>query len=81
MNDMCASTEFLRTLKFAITSLDLLVVSLLYIALEDPSSRRLVKAGGFQDMRGIDPIVGLASHYMLPLCIWAYKLEFPNWIL
>lgn len=63
--------EILLTLEFTIASLNLLVVSLLYIALEDSSSRGLVETGSFQDMCGIDPVVGLASHHMLSLCIWA----------
>lgn len=75
------SVEFLRTLEFAITSLDLFMISLLYVALQNPSSCRFVEAGGFQDVRGIDPVVGLAAHYMLSLCIWAYKLELPDRIL
>jgi hypothetical protein len=72
---------FYRTLKLAVASLDLLVVSLLYIALKDPSPRGLVEAGGFQDVRGIDPIVGLTSHNMLPLRIWAHELELPDGVL
>lgn len=75
------NTKVLRTLEFAITSLDLLMIALLYVALENSSSRRFVEAGGFQDVRGIDPVIGLASHHMLPLCIWAYKLELPDGIL
>lgn len=72
---------FFRTLKLAVASLNLLVVSLLYVALENSGSRGLAEAGGFQDVRGIDPIVGLTSHHMLPLRIWAYKLELPDGVL
>lgn len=75
------SIKVLHTLELSITSLDLFVISLLYVALENSSSRRFVEAGGFQNVRRIDPVVGLAPHYMLSLCIWAYKLEFPDGIL
>lgn len=69
------------TLEFAITSLDLLVVALLNISLEDTCSRRLVEGGGFQDVCGIDPVVGLASHDVFPLPIGTGELEFPDWVL
>lgn len=68
-------------MKLAVASLDLLMISLLYVALKNSSSCRFVEAGSFQDVRGIDPIVGLTSHYMLPLRIWAYKLELPDGVL
>lgn len=70
-----------RTLEFAVPALDLLVVSLLYVALENACSCWLVKTGGFQDVCGIDPVVGLASHHMLFLPLWADELELPYWIL
>lgn len=70
-----------RTLEFAVTALDFLMASLLYVALEDACSCRFVKAGGFQDVCGINPIVGLASHHVLFLPLWADKLELPYWVL
>lgn len=70
-----------RTLKLSITTLDFLVASLLYVALKDTCSCWFVEAGGFQNVCGIDPIIGLASHHMLFLPLWTDKLEFPYRVL
>jgi hypothetical protein len=65
-----------RTLIFSIATLDLLMEVFLYLALEDASARRLVKAGGLQDVCRVDPVVMAAAHYMLLKV--GPKLEFPH---
>lgn len=70
-----------HTLEFAISSLNLLMVTLLHVALENAGSGGLVEAGSLQDMCSIDPIVGLTSHDMLPFGIRASELVLPYWIL
>lgn len=56
-----------RTLVFAITALDLLMHAFLYLSFQYPRSGRLVKVCDFQNVRGIDPIIGSAAHYMVAL--------------
>lgn len=68
-------------MKFAVSTLDLLMASLLYIALKNACSSRFVKAGCLQNVGSIDPIVGLTAHDMLFLAFWTNKLELPHWIL
>lgn len=70
-----------RTLKLSIASLDLLMVALLYVTLENASSGGLVEAGSLQDMGGIDPVVRLSAHNMLPLGFRTGELKLPYWIL
>lgn len=57
------------------------MVSLLHVALENAGSRRLVEARSLQDVGGIDPVIGLASHDMFAFGIGPIELEFPDWIL
>lgn len=57
------------------------MVSFLDVPLENAGSGGLVEAGSFQDMGGIDPVVGLTAHDMLSLGLWASELELPYWIL
>jgi hypothetical protein len=53
-----------RTLIFPVAALDLFVVVLLDIALEDTCASRLVEAGGFENVGGVDPIVFSPAHHM-----------------
>lgn len=69
------------TLELSVTSLHFLMVSFLHVALENTSSCWFVKAGGLQNMGRVDPVVGLPSHNMFSLSIWANELELPHWIL
>ncbi len=55
------------TLVFSVTTLDLLMNPFLNLSLQNPSSRRLVRTGDFEDMRGIDPVVRASSHYIVNL--------------
>ena len=57
------------TLIFPISTLHLLVHILLYLALQHPRARRLVKVGDFQYVRGIDPVVHTPAHDMVSLDI------------
>lgn len=68
-------------MKFAVASLDLLVVALLDVSLEDAGSGRLVEAGSLEDVGGIDPVVGLAPHDMFAFGIGAGELVLPYRVL
>ena len=52
------------TLILAISALNFLMYTLLYLSLQDPGSLWLVVIGNFEDVCCIDPIVLTASHYM-----------------
>lgn len=69
------------TLELSIAALNLFMVALLDITLKNAGSGGLVEAGSFQDMGGIDPVVGLTAHDMFSLGLRACELEFPYWIL
>lgn len=64
------------TLIFAISTLNFLMDVLLHISFQDSGSRRLVKAGSFQDVSCIDPIIVPSSHNMFFEV--ASELEFVN---
>lgn len=64
----------MRTLVFAVATLDLLVCRLLHIPFEDTSTCWLIETSGFQNMCRIDPIVVPPSHNMLFQIV--SKLEF-----
>ena len=55
----------IRTLVFAVSSLNLLVYTLLHFSLENPSSGWLVEVRDFQDVCSIDPIVRSTSHDLI----------------
>lgn len=52
-------------LVFAIAALDLLMHALLHLSLQDSRSCWFVEAGDLQNVGGIDPVVGAASHDMV----------------
>lgn len=54
--------EKVRTLVFPITSLDLLVLALLHLALEDASTLGFVEACDFEDLGRVQPRVVAPSH-------------------
>ena len=41
--------------------------SLLDLPLKDPSSGRLVEIGNFENMSGIDPVIGPSSHNLVAI--------------
>lgn len=57
------------------------MVALLHVALKDTGSGGFIEASGLQDVCGIDPIVGLPSHNMLPFGVRAGELVLPDWVL
>lgn len=57
------------TLIFSVSTLDLLVYTLLHLALEDAGPARLVVVRDFQDVGSIDPVVGSASHTVVTFAI------------
>lgn len=57
------------------------MLALLDVALEDTGSGGLIEAGSFQNMCGVDPVVGLAAHDMFSLGFRPSELELPYWIL
>lgn len=76
-----AKSDGWSTLKFAVASLDLLVVALLDVALKNAGPGGLVEGCGLQDMSGIYPVVGLTAHDMFSLAVDPRELELPYWIL
>lgn len=59
----------MRTLIFAVSSLDLLVHALLHFALEDSRSRRLIVLSSFENMRRIDPVIYFVSVFVCEVFI------------
>ena len=53
------------TLALAITTLNLLMNTFLHLALQNPSSLRLVKVGHFEQLSRVQPSIILPSHHQL----------------
>lgn len=58
-----------RTLIFAITSLHFLMRVFLNLSFQNSRTSRFVELGNFQNMRGVDPIVGSSTHNMVAINI------------
>jgi hypothetical protein len=65
----CMIVLVIHTLIFPVSTLDLLVYTLLHLALKNPSPAGLVILRDFQDVGSVDPIVRSSSHAVVTFAV------------